>query len=42
LNALEASPAFSHVELVNEKEATTGNNGLDRLEVELKVDYSRT
>jgi type IV pilus assembly protein PilN len=42
LNALEGSPAFSHVQLVNQKEATPGTPGPDRLEVELKVDYSRT
>jgi type IV pilus assembly protein PilN len=41
LHALESSPAFTHVELVGEKTATSAALGPDRLEVELKVVYSR-
>ena len=42
LHALEGSPAFTHVELANEKINTQGNPGLDRMEVELTALYSRS
>jgi type IV pilus assembly protein PilN len=42
LHALEASPAFTHVELITERISTPGTPGPDRLEVELNVVYSRT
>jgi type IV pilus assembly protein PilN len=42
LHALEASPAFTQVELVTERMATPGTPGPDRLEVELRAVYSRT
>ncbi len=42
LHALEASPAFTHVELVNERIAPPGTPGGDHLEVELRAVYSRT
>ena len=42
LHALEASPAFTHVELVAEKAVTASTPGPDRLEVELKAVYSRS
>jgi type IV pilus assembly protein PilN len=42
LHALEGSPAFTHVELVAEKVATSSTAGPDRLEVELRAVYSRT
>ena len=42
LHALEASPAFTHVELVSEKAPTSSSAGADRMEVELRAVYSRT
>jgi type IV pilus assembly protein PilN len=42
LHALEASPAFTHVELVAEKTAAPSAVGGDRLEVQLQAEYSRT
>jgi type IV pilus assembly protein PilN len=42
LRALEASPAFTHVELGGERMISTGTPGPDRMEVELKVVYSRS
>src|SRR5262249_51904028 len=41
LHALEGSPAFTHVELVAEKAATSSAAGLDRMEIELHAIYSR-
>jgi type IV pilus assembly protein PilN len=42
LHALEASPAFTQVELVTERVASPGTPGPDRLEVELRALFSRT
>jgi type IV pilus assembly protein PilN len=42
LHALEASPAFTHVELTNEKTSAPGSIGTDHLEVQLQAEYSRT
>jgi type IV pilus assembly protein PilN len=42
LNALERSPSFSHVQLVNEKSAGLSPGSADRVDVELIADYSRT
>jgi len=39
---LEGSPAFKHVELIAERLASTGTPGADRMEVELRAEYSRT
>lgn len=39
LKALEESPAFKHVELVNEKKPTEGADGA---EIQLTADYSKT
>jgi Tfp pilus assembly protein PilN len=42
LHALEESPAFTHVELVNEKINALGTPGADRMEMELMAVYSKT
>lgn len=42
LNALEASPAFAHVELTDERVNTTGAQGTDHTEMQLTVVYLRT
>jgi type IV pilus assembly protein PilN len=42
IRALEASPAFTHVEDVHEIMLTSTTSGRDRLQVELKVVYSRS
>ena len=42
LNALERSPSFSHVQLVNEKKSGLSPGSADRVDVELIADYSRT
>jgi type IV pilus assembly protein PilN len=42
LHALEQSPAFTHVELVSEKTASSTASSPDRMEVELNAVYSRT
>jgi type IV pilus assembly protein PilN len=41
LHALEKSPAFTHVQLVNETNVPPGTPGADRIDVELTVVYSR-
>ena len=42
LHALEGSRAFTHVEMTGEKLAGPGMVGADRVQVELKAEYSRT
>jgi len=42
LHALEASPAFTQVELLTERSTAQGSPGPDRLEVELRAIYSRS
>jgi type IV pilus assembly protein PilN len=42
LRALEASPAFIHVEDVREITLTSATSGPDRLQIELKAEYSRS
>jgi type IV pilus assembly protein PilN len=42
LHALEASPAFTHLELVSDRINTTGAPGADHVEMELTVVYLRT
>jgi Tfp pilus assembly protein PilN len=42
LHALESSPAFTHVELINTKKNGSGAPGLDPTEIELDAVYSRT
>ena len=42
LRALEASPAFAHVEEVHEATVASGTAGPDRLQIELNVVYSRS
>jgi type IV pilus assembly protein PilN len=42
LHALEKSPAFTHVELINERVNTSATAGGDRMEMQLTAVYSRT
>jgi type IV pilus assembly protein PilN len=42
LRALEASPAFTHVEDVHEITLASATSGADRLQIELNVVYSRS
>ncbi len=42
IHALEQSRSFTHVQLVNEKVAGPAATGMDRVDVELNVVYSRT
>jgi type IV pilus assembly protein PilN len=42
LNALEKSSSFTHVTLINEKQADLAVGGSDRVDIELSAVYSRT
>jgi hypothetical protein len=42
LRALEASPAFAHVEEVRESTVTSSTPGPDRLQIEITAVYTRS
>src|ERR1700676_2284469 len=42
LNALERSPSFSHVQLINERTNPSATPGADRMEIQLTAEYSRS
>lgn len=42
LHALEESPAFTHVELINERTNPSATPGADRMEIQLTAEYSRS
>src|ERR1700680_2524620 len=42
LNALERSPAFTHVELINDRTNPSATPGADRMEIQLTAEYSRS
>jgi type IV pilus assembly protein PilN len=42
LHALEESPAFTHVELINDRTNPSATPGADRMEIQLTAEYSRS